>query len=123
MKIIYAGVLLLWLAWGMEKKEALIIRNKSVDFGIVPEDTLLQARYVFLNTTDSVIAINYVNPECSCTGYRVSDYHIAPHDSIYVDLELNTKGKYGEQKIYTIVCAETETKMYKLTLKANVRQP
>lgn len=107
--------------WSVPKSEELTIRNKVVDFGTVSGDTLLQARYYIVNNTDSVIRINYVNPECICTGYEISSYQINPQDSIYIDLSLSTKGKYGEQKIYTIMSAETAVKMYKLTLKANVQ--
>jgi hypothetical protein len=98
----------------------IIVRKKVFDFGIVKPDTLLNARYYLINNSDSVILINYVNPECTCTNYYVSNYSINPHDSIYIDLTLDTKNKHGEQKIYTIISANTKTKMYKLTLKANV---
>ena len=109
MKII--GIcILLWSILNLKSEDELVIRKRAIDFGVVSANT------------DSIIVINYVNPECSCTGYKVSNYHIEPRDSVYVDLELNTKGKYGEQKIYTILRAETETKMYKLILKANVKE-
>jgi hypothetical protein len=98
----------------------IIIRKKVIDFGVVKSDTLLNARYYLINNSDSVILINYVNPECTCTNYYVSNYSISPHDSIFIDLTLDTKNKYGEQKIYTIINANTKTKMYKLTLKANI---
>ncbi len=101
--------------------ENLLIRNKVFDFGTVKSDTLLKARYYLINRGKTGIKINYVNPECSCTGYSVSNYHIKPNDSVYVDLTFDTKHKHGEQKIYTIISAETKTKMYKLTLKANVK--
>lgn len=121
MKII--GIcILLWSILNFKSEDELVIRKRTIDFGVVSADTLLQARYYLINNTDSIIVINYVNPECSCTGYKISNYHIEPRDSVYVDLELNTKGTYGEQKIYTILRAETETKMYKLILKANVKE-
>ncbi|MDR2811134.1 MAG: DUF1573 domain-containing protein [Tannerellaceae bacterium] len=62
--------------------------------------------------------MNYVNPECTCTSDYVSDYTINPHDSIYIDLKFDTKNKFGEQKIYTIINADTKAQMYKLMLKA-----
>lgn len=120
MKILWVCILL-WSVFNIKNKEELTIRKKTVDFGTVSGDTILQARYFLINNTDSVIVINYVNPECSCTGYKISNYRIKARDSVYVDLELNTKGKYGEQKIYTIIQAETEAKMYKLTLKVDIK--
>ena len=101
-----------------KSEENLLIRNKVVDFGIVKEDTILNARYYLMNKGNTEIKINYVNPDCSCTDYYVSNYTIKPNDSIFVDLSFDTKQKYGVQKLYTIISADTETKMYKLTLKA-----
>jgi hypothetical protein len=103
------------------KNNEMIIRKKTIDFGVVKQDTLLTAKFYLVNNSDRKIIINYVNPDCSCTKFLVSNYNINPHDSVYVDLSLDTKNRFGEQKLYTIIKAETNTKMYKLTLKAFVK--
>lgn len=94
--------------------------NKKYDFGNVSSDTLLTARFDFINIGDNDLIIDYVNPDCTCTGYFLRNDTIAPGDSAYIELELATKNKYGEQKIYTTVRANTFTRFYKLTLTANV---
>ncbi|MEG0519382.1 MAG: hypothetical protein RR555_11050 [Bacteroidales bacterium] len=43
-----------------------------------------------------------------------------PKDTAYVELMFNTQGKYGLQKIYTVMKANTKAQMYKLTFYADV---
>ena len=105
-----------------KSEENLFIKSKIFDFGNVKSDTLLNARYYLINNGKKDIKINYVNPECSCTSYFVSNYVINPNDSIYIDLFFDTRQNFGEQKIYAIVNANTKAKMYKLTLKANIKK-
>ncbi len=94
--------------------------NKIHDLGDVANDTLLVIRYKFINTSNEILKINYVNPACICTAYTLSNNSILPNDTAYIELKFNTKEKYGKQKIYTIVSANTEVELYKLTLEANI---
>jgi len=95
--------------------------NKRIDFGNVPKDTLLIHRFNFLNTSNNNLIINHVNPDCICTGYTLSNDTILPGDTAYIELKFDTQNKYGKQKIYTIVSANTKPKLNKLTLLANVK--
>lgn len=97
-------------------------RNKIFDFGKVNQDTLLSAKYYFSNISDDSLIIYYVNPDCICTEYSISNDTIMPGDSAFIKLTLNTSNKSGEQKIYSTVCANTKTRMYCLILKANVSE-
>lgn len=94
--------------------------KRIYDFGDVSGDTTLIAKYYFKNTSNNNLIINYINPDCLCTSYKISKKFITPGDSAFIQLEFNTKGKIGKQKIYTTVSANTETKMYLLVLKANI---
>lgn len=94
--------------------------NKRVNFGNVPEDTVLFSKFRFVNSGENKLIINYVNPDCICTGYTLSNDTVMAGDTAYIELEFNTEGKYGDQKVYTIVSANTKNKLYKLTLLANV---
>ena len=94
--------------------------NRRVNFGRVYNDTILYSKYYFVNTGDRKLIIDYVNPDCSCTGYSLSDDTVMVGDTAYIELMFNTEGKYGNQKVYTIVCVNTKHRLYKLTLLANV---
>ena len=99
--------------------EVLLIRNKVHDFGIVKSGNPLNARYYLINRGNTDIKINDLRTDCICTEFFISNYTIQPKDSIYIELTLDTKSvPYGEHKIYAIVNADTDTKLYKLTLKA-----
>lgn len=95
--------------------------QRRVDFGVVTKDTILCARYDFINTGKDSLIINYVAPDCSCTGYELSKKEIAPNDSAYILLKLSTKDKAGPVEIYSTVAANTQTKLYSLQILADVR--
>lgn len=96
------------------------INNKFRNLGKVTAGSILVERYYITNNTSTNIKILKVNPECSCTDFYVSSYEIMPHDSIYIDLTVDTTHKQGNQTIYTIVKTNTKTAMHKLALKVFV---
>lgn len=99
--------------------KGLSFQKKVIDYGKVSNDTTLVAKFIMRNTTSKKIIINYVNPECTCTSYYVSNYEILPNDTASVVLTINTVGKFGKEKIYAIV-NYGEKKMSKLTVKCDV---
>ena len=94
--------------------------NKIVNFGVLPKDTIVNAKYLFTNTSNEKLIINSVNPDCTCTGFNISKDTISSGDTAYITLHFNTANKYGSQKIYAIVSANTKVKLYKLMLIAKV---
>lgn len=106
-----------------EDRGKLKFLNKVHDFGIVNKDTILNAKYVFMNTGTKSVYIELVKPDCLCTKYELSKKELMPGDSAYIQLYLNTEGKYGQQVIFSVVKADTYERMYKLTLKVNIDVP
>ena len=104
----------------VQKSTDLQFLEKKIDFGSAPQDTILFARFHFINTGNNNLYIKSVDPDCTCTGYYINKNGIPPGDTAYIQLEYNTKNKYDDQKVYAIVEANTNIKMYKLTLKANI---
>ena len=68
----------------------LAFSRKIVDLGEVPEDTILVAKYMLYNTSENLLEIEYVNPDCSCTDYKLSKHSIHPKDSALLTLFLMT---------------------------------
>lgn len=95
--------------------------NRIQDFGVLPQDTTVSAEFYFKNTGKNKLIVDYVNPDCTCTGYELSKDTIAVGDSAFIRLDFNTKHKYGKQKIYTIVSMNTREELYKLMFTADVR--
>jgi hypothetical protein len=92
--------------------------NRWVDFGTTPRDTLLVARYDFINSGDDILIIRSVDPDCIFNRAYLSNERIAPGDSAYVLLELGT-GRMGGYFIgYATIETNTYTKFYNLTLEA-----
>ena len=74
--------------------------NKRFDFGDVSDDTLLIADFSFVNISNNDLIIDYVNPDCTCTGFFLSNDTVCPGDTAFIQLQLNTEGKHGFVKIY-----------------------
>lgn len=108
-----------FFCWSEEYPE-ISIRNKFRNLGDVQAGTILKEKYYLKNNTDSTIHIIRVNPECSCTSFKVSSYKILPKDSVYVELTLDTIHKRGIQTVYTIIKTSSKISMYRLALKANI---
>ena len=105
-----------------EKKDFdLKFEKKIIDLGTFKsKDTLLKARYIFTNNGLNSLHIDYVNPDCTCTGYDYTKGEISKGKRGYVDLKYNIKNKIGNQKLYAIVKANTSQKFYRLILKLKV---
>ena len=95
--------------------------RKRVNFNIVPKDTLLQARYPFVNIGKKDLIIEEVTPDCTCTGYFISKKTIHPGDSAYILLKYSTRDRFGEAKVYATVTANTPTRLYSLEILAKIR--
>lgn len=104
-----------------ENLAKLVLSKKIVDLGEVPEDTILKAKYVLYNISDNLLKIEYVNPDCSCTDYKLSKHSIHPNDSALLTLFLNTANKLGSYELNTILKANTPEKMYMVKMKARVK--
>lgn len=98
------------------------LSRRVVDLGDVPEDTILKAKYMLYNTSDNLLEIEYVNPDCSCTDYKLSNHSIHPKDSALLTLFLNTANKIGSYELNTILKANTPEKMYMVKMKARVKE-
>jgi len=105
----------------IDKLTSMSFDRKYVNFGSVPQDTILKARYNFYNTGKEILYIKYINPDCTCTSYVLSKDSIVPRDSAFIELLFDTKHKFGKNKIYTIVCTNTNARLYKLTFNAFVK--
>jgi len=96
--------------------------NKRVDFGYVNSDTLLTGKYIFMNSGNFDLIIDYVSPDCSCTDFYLSKKSIKPGDTAYILLKLLTKSKFGNEKIFATVSANTEERLYSLQLLVNIKE-
>ncbi len=120
-KYLFVSMLLFpFSTYSQNNNKQVSFQPSVIDFGTIPNDTILTAKFVLENKTKNKIAINYVNPECSCTSYHVGKYMLNPKDTTYITLTINTAGKFGKQKIYTIVNYGKDETMKKLTIKCNV---
>ncbi|MDR0560488.1 MAG: DUF1573 domain-containing protein [Prevotellaceae bacterium] len=45
--------------------------NITVNFGNIHSDTVLKAKFLFVNSGVETVEIEYVNPDCTCTGYSL----------------------------------------------------
>lgn len=86
----------------------------KVDFGVIPQDTLVTALYQIKNIGSDTLKITDIQPDCSCTSFYVSKFKIAPNDTASVKLNINTFHKHGNIEQYTILVTNTKKKFYSL---------
>lgn len=101
-------------------KTSLKFKNQTFDFGNVKNDTIINARYYFINTGEEPLIIEILSPDCSCTNSKVSSKITLPNEKGYIELILDTSEKSGSQLIGAIVKFNTEQEFYKLSLEGNV---
>lgn len=79
-------------------------------------DSLMKGEFVFINTGNSNLIIEYVNPDCTCSNYNLSSHLIIPGDTGKINIEVESNGLNGPKKVHSIMAANTEEKFYKLSL-------
>jgi hypothetical protein len=94
--------------------------NRRVDVGKARKDSSVIGKYYFTNTGNKKLVIDYVNPDCSCTGFYLTKQEIEPGDSSCLVLKMSTKNKQGEIQINATISANTPTHFYKVSLLAEV---
>ena len=96
------------------------IKEKIIKLNAVKAGEMATACYTLYNTGKNPLFVEYVHPDCSCTGYEVNDSLAIPGDSLQIVLKFNTKGKVGVNFMNAVVRANTSTALYKLGFVVNV---
>jgi hypothetical protein len=92
-----------------------VIKRDSVKSG----DTVT-ANFNFTNNSNEKVTIEYVNPDCVCTSYSISDKILEPNDTAYIKLDFATSGYYGKKKVPAVVKANTKSKFYMISLIVDI---
>ncbi|MDO5979427.1 DUF1573 domain-containing protein [Flavivirga spongiicola] len=96
-------------------------KTKIINLGTIPKgDSTVKGRYTFKNIGEAPLFIEYINPDCVCTGYEHTKDSVAIGGEGYIDLTFNIKDRVGSQKLYAMLKANTKEKFYKLTLKLDI---
>jgi hypothetical protein len=103
-----------------EKGADLVFLKRRVDFGKVNNDSELFARFDFVNTGTENLVVDKVLSDCSCSVSRISKQIVAPKDSAFITVKLDTEHKKGKVKIYSTVYTNTPTRLYSLEVMADV---
>ncbi len=96
------------------------IGSKIFDFGEVRKDTFITHKYIFVNTGDTTLVINAANASCQCTKIVIGEMEIAPNDTSFVELTLDTENKINDVRINGVLKTNTKIKFYKFSLLGNV---
>lgn len=97
--------------------------DKTVsDFGTLYNDTLVSTEFTITNTGIDTLRIHYINVDCDCTTFEISQKNVAPSDSAILYYAVDTREKIGKHTLVTTFAANTEKKFYKLTLKMNIKR-
>ncbi len=99
----------------------LVVANKIIDLGTVPEGTLKTVEFELVNEGDALLEIRSVRPTCGCTVAEF-DKEIKPGGQGKVKVTLDTAGfKGGISKSVMVMSNDIENPIMALALKADVR--
>ena len=93
---------------------------KRINLGKVKRDTIVEGRYSFKNSGMKPLIIEFVNPDCTCTGFYLEKKILQPGDTSYLILKMSTKNKEGDTQVNATISANTQTHLYKISLLARV---
>ena len=94
----------------------LTVLNRTMNFGNVMPDSTLVAKFFFVNSGTQKVEIEYVNPDCTCAGYRLSSKTLNPRDTAYVELQVKTSGRFGRHRVHSTMKANTPVGNYLFTV-------
>lgn len=95
----------------------ILFKSKIIDLEPISVDSTMTAKFIFTNVGSKNLIIEYVNPDCTCSNYKLSSNTISPGDTGFVQLEVESNGFSGQKKVYAIMATNTEDRFYKILLK------
>ena len=90
------------------------------DLGSVERGVLLEAKFEIVNSSNDTLRILNINPDCSCTGYRISKTTLAPHQSDTLILTIDTENKIGDNQITATFEANTPQRIHFVSVEFSV---
>ncbi|MFQ3212971.1 MAG: hypothetical protein ACI9XJ_001825 [Marivirga sp.] len=94
--------------------------NTIVKLDSVKSGDTVTANFKFTNNSNESVKIEYVNPDCVCTSFSISNENLAPNDTAYIQLNFDTKGYYGYKKVPAVVKANTRSRFYMISLIVDI---
>lgn len=76
-----------------------LFETTSRDFGMVPHGSVQIHRFVLNNTTDQVIRVSSFASSCKCATPKVDVKSAGPGESLFVDVEYNTRTFTGPRSM------------------------
>ena len=85
------------------------VLDTASNIRICKGDTL-NVMYRLVNTGKDSLYILDINPDCTCTDFRISSYSAAPEDTVELKLVIDTNNKFGKNLIHVVIQSNTEEK-------------
>jgi hypothetical protein len=93
------------------------------DFGRIPPDRKVSAKYRVANTGNAYLNITQVRPSCGCTYTMLGKWSLAPGESTEIEATFDPRGVKGlVRKSIEVVCDDPKTPAITLSLEAEVVQ-
>lgn len=96
------------------------IPTRRIDVGEIRQGEVLNVDYLLINSGKDSLFIDRINPDCTCTDYRISSMLAAPGDSITLSLVVNTENRFGENVIRVVIESNTPWQQDLVKLHYNV---
>lgn len=90
------------------------------DFGKISQGDILACNFFIKNTGDNILVINKIDASCGCTTPKWKSRPVPPGESIKIEVEFNSEGRYGRQYKVISIFANIPNKIFELIIMAEI---
>jgi|GEM_PF-3284483 len=96
------------------------VDKKTVEFGTLIEGEKFNHKFKVTNTGKEELLIENVKTSCGCTAANYSFMPVPPGESTYIEIEFDSKDKFGSQRKNITVTTNGYPRNFKLVLTGEV---
>ncbi|MDX5346377.1 MAG: DUF1573 domain-containing protein [Hymenobacteraceae bacterium] len=90
------------------------------DFGTIKPGEVVKHTFTFKNTGKAPLVIESATASCGCTVPQWPREPIAPGETGKIEVQFDSKGKFGQQAKQVTIRANTQPNITTLTIKGNI---
>lgn len=88
-------LLIILLTFSLAAESKMTFKETTIDFGEVESGKIVDVKYEFENTGNSVLIIKSINAACGCTATKLEKKEYAPGEKGAIPVKFNSRGYNG----------------------------
>jgi hypothetical protein len=103
-----------------QERDSLKFRETLYDFDKIIAGKAINHRFEIVNEFQYAVEITFIEKSCNCTEVLIEKAILAPGETSYINLILETEGKEGKVYAYALLSANTKQRYYKVGIKGEI---